>query len=130
MSATSNKPNPSVIFLGLPSHHHYVPLPVQDKVQAGLKLAQQQADAADVRMTQVMVAPEEFGRFREELGKGGWDAVIIGNGIRSTMELTGYMERAIAAVRELAPQAVVVFNTTPDDSIIALRRWFPNIKQA
>lgn len=53
------------------------------------------------------------------------DCVIIGNGIRSQMGLTHFMEQLIDVVRTSAPKAKLGFNTVPEDSLDAVRRWFP-----
>ncbi len=100
---------------------------MQDAVARGLREAQQQADAAGVHMQQLMVAPEELHQIVEALRSKPWDAVLIGNGVRSSLELTPYLEQLVAAVREHAPQAVVMFNTTPLTCMDAIRRWFPAV---
>ena len=131
MSSSNTKSDPSVLFIGLPPHHPMVGSPeLQDKIEKGLAHAQQLADSAGVHMTQLMIAPEELPRFREALQKETYDAVIIGNGVRSNMELTPHMEKIIATVVEVSPKTAICFNTTPDDSVDAVRRWFPHVKKA
>ena len=43
------------------------------------------------------------------------------------MPLTHFMEQLIDATHRLAPQARIMFNTTPDDSLDAVRRWVSSI---
>ncbi len=125
----SIKATPSILFLGLPSHHPLVPVEMQDMVEKGLREVQAQADAAGVQMHQVMVAPEELPAIEAALKSRPWDGVIIGNGVRSNMDLTHYMERLIVAIRRDAPQAVLMFNTAPLTCMDAIARWFPHVKK-
>jgi hypothetical protein len=123
----STSATPFVLFLGLPSHHPLVPAAMQDAVEQGLRETQKQADAAGVHMQQVMVAPEELPQIEAALRSKPWDGVIIGNGVRANMDLTHYMEQLIVAIRRDAPQAVLMFNTTPLTCMAAIRRWFPRV---
>jgi hypothetical protein len=126
----STNATPSILFLGLPSHHPLVPAAVQDMVELGLRETQRQADAAGVHMQQVMVSPDELPTVEAALKAKAWDGVIIGNGVRSNLDLTHYMEQLIVAIREYAPQAVLMFNTMPLTCMDAIRRWYPHVKEA
>lgn len=53
------------------------------------------------------------------------DGVLIGNGFCSSADLTVQFEQLVNVVRERAPTAKLLFNTTPADTIDAIRRWFP-----
>lgn len=53
------------------------------------------------------------------------NAVVIGNGVRSNQELTPFLEQLVNAGHEAAPNAKILFNTFPTNTIDAVRRWFP-----
>ena len=128
---TSTKTHPSILYFGLPAHHELNPPQIRDKVAAGLEASQQLADSLGLDWLQLMIPPEAMETdFVAALQSKQWDGVLIGNGIRSTMSLTPYMEKVIVEVRKHAPGAVLLFNTTPDTALDAVRRWFPDVKQA
>lgn len=52
-----------------------------------------------------------------------WDCVLIGNGVRSLPSNFLLFEALVNAVHEHAPGAKICFNTKPDDSAEAVRRW-------
>jgi hypothetical protein len=52
-----------------------------------------------------------------------WDCVVVGGGIRKPPELADLFERVINAVHRHAPAAAIAFNTKPDDTLDAARRW-------
>ena len=51
------------------------------------------------------------------------DGVIVGFGIRGIPENTYLFEKVVAAVRQGAPQAKLMFNTSPDTTVDAAKRW-------
>jgi len=52
-----------------------------------------------------------------------FDCVLIGAGLRQPGERLLLFEKIINLVHELAPNARICFNTTPADSVDAVRRW-------
>lgn len=52
-----------------------------------------------------------------------YDLVLIGAGIRAIPANFAPLERLISVVHEGAPQAKICFNTRPDDTEQAVRRW-------
>ena len=52
-----------------------------------------------------------------------WDCVVVGGGIRKPPELLELFERVVNAVHSQAPAAAIAFNTRPDDTLDAVRRW-------
>ncbi|CAM6114457.1 unnamed protein product [Calypogeia fissa] len=83
--------------------------------------------SAGIKFEFAAVKPEE--RALAELGRKLQskrpDVVVIGNGIRSAMELTYFMEQIIDIVRTNAPQAKLAFNVNPVDTLDAVKRWLP-----
>ncbi|CAM6114459.1 unnamed protein product [Calypogeia fissa] len=97
-------------------------LPLKKALEA---LPAQMADAG-IHYEFASVKPEEGGlaELGPKLQSERPDVVVIGNGIRSNMELTHFMEQIIDIVRTHAPQAKLAFNTRPDNSD-AVKRWLP-----
>lgn len=54
-----------------------------------------------------------------------FDCVMIGAGIRLPPSKLVLFEKLVNAVHRHAPGAVLCFNTRPDDSVEAVRRWLP-----
>ena len=78
----------------------------------------------DVVLCQVDTAPaaaEE--QVRAQLGRGEFGLALIGGGVRLMPEHTELFERIINVLHEMSPGIRLCFNTAPDNSIDALRRW-------
>ncbi|CAM6118683.1 unnamed protein product [Calypogeia fissa] len=84
-----------------------------------------QMAAAGIKFEFAAVQPGEMSlaELRRKLQSQRPDVVIIGNGIRNNMDLTYFMEQIIDIVRTNAPQAKLAFNTRPNDSLDAVKRW-------
>ncbi|KAJ3151203.1 hypothetical protein HDU86_006194 [Geranomyces michiganensis] len=120
----------SIILVGLPPDHPKVPADMREKVALGLKKIEStiRETAPDVTYAFVPALPDEpIEKFKQALlaVKPRVQGMVIGNGIRSNMELTAWMEQLINALHEVLPDAKVMFNTFPSDTIDAIRRWFP-----
>ena len=50
--------------------------------------------------------------------------VLTGFGIRGIPENTFFFEKVVEATRRGAPKATLVFNTSPDSTVDAAKRWF------
>jgi hypothetical protein len=59
----------------------------------------------------------------ERLGAKKFDCILIGAGVRSIPAHFLLFERLINLVHAHAPQAKLCFNTKPDDTVEAVRRW-------
>lgn len=62
-------------------------------------------------------------KLRECLADGGFRVAMIGAGVRMAAEHTLLFERLINVTTELAPGIRFAFNTSPESTIDALRRW-------
>ena len=51
------------------------------------------------------------------------DCVLIGAGLRKTDQVLVLFEQIVNAVRVACPGAALCFNTVPEDSAEAVRRW-------
>lgn len=58
----------------------------------------------------------------EQLRKRTFDCVLIGAGLHAPEQLLLF-ERLLNVVHALAPRAKICFNTSPEDSAEAVRRW-------
>jgi hypothetical protein len=58
----------------------------------------------------------------ERLRARSFDCVLIGAGLRGSEQLQLF-ERLLNVVHALAPAAKICFNTSPEDSADAVRRW-------
>lgn len=63
--------------------------------------------------------------YRAALEGTYYDIVMIGGGVRMDPTLTHLFEVLVNVTRELAPQAVLVFNTGPATTAEAVLRWLP-----
>ncbi len=66
-------------------------------------------------------AAEEF--IRERLSEAHFDVVVIGAGVRMAPEHTILFERLINLLAATAPGIRFCFNTSPETTIDAIRRW-------
>ncbi|WP_197383236.1 hypothetical protein [Mycolicibacterium mengxianglii] len=64
-------------------------------------------------------------RFRDKLESGDYAIIVIGGGVRLEPSLTHLFEALVNCVLAYAPNATVCFNTGPDTTIDAIRRWWP-----
>ena len=97
-------------------------------IKAQLEALPDQMRAVGVDFRFFDVAPDEadgLARLHDALKEKSYDGVVIGNGVRSNMPLTEWLEKIIDVIRQCAPNAKLMFNTTPATSVDAVRRWFP-----
>jgi len=59
----------------------------------------------------------------EQLKCKSYDCVLIGAGVRTVPRHFALFERLINVVHERAPGAKLCFNTRPDDTAEAVKRW-------
>ncbi|KUM80163.1 hypothetical protein [Streptomyces curacoi] len=60
---------------------------------------------------------------REHLQEHAFGLAMIGGGVRMMPEHTLLFERLVNVLTETAPGIRLCFNTTPEDTVEALRRW-------
>lgn len=60
---------------------------------------------------------------RETFGRETFPLAMIGAGIRALLEHTLLFERTVNVLIELNPSIRLCFNTSPEDTINAVRRW-------
>ncbi|KAJ3036912.1 hypothetical protein HDV00_002205 [Rhizophlyctis rosea] len=118
---------PSVVLVGLPYDHPQVPENLREMVRAGLQQAEQSVAALPfpVKYEFIPTRPEDsLDILKQNLIDRKVDAVVIGNGIRSNMGLTPWMEKIINTAIEARPGVKILFNTLPNNTSDAVARWF------
>ncbi|KAF2813705.1 uncharacterized protein BDZ99DRAFT_459479 [Mytilinidion resinicola] len=68
---------------------------------------------------------ESMQRLEKVLAEKEWSGVCIGIGIRANRQFTPLFESLVNTVHEKSPHTKLLFNTQPDDTIEAAKRWFP-----
>lgn len=59
----------------------------------------------------------------EALGKREFACIIVGAGLRLPPPYLKLFEKVINVIHERAPRSKICFNTSPSDSLEAVRRW-------
>jgi hypothetical protein len=73
---------------------------------------------------QVPAAPDEAeAQVRDRAGTGAFRVAMIGAGVRMAPEHTLLFERLVNTLNEIQPGIRFCFNTSPETTIEALRRW-------
>ncbi|WP_221639323.1 hypothetical protein [Nocardia bhagyanarayanae] len=78
----------------------------------------------DIVSCQVPADPDAAeAQLRECASRGSFRVAMIGAGVRMAAEHTLLFERLVNVVAEIAPGIRFCFNTSPETTIDALRRW-------
>ncbi len=96
-----------------------------EKIHAGIAVAQQQFAERGWEGDVGLFRPDETaGPMVERLvASKNYDCVVVGAGVRLPPRGLALLEVVINAIRKAAPNAVIAFNTRPDDSADAAARW-------
>lgn len=133
MTGTSTGANPStgdtVLLLGL--HPSAVDLSLHPEITQEMLETRIAAGEAALREAGFDIVPcqvpadldEAEKRVRECLAARPVQVVMIGAGLRMAAEHTVLFECVLNLLSELVPGIVFCFNTSPDTTIDALRRW-------
>eukprot|EP01113_Clastostelium_recurvatum_P024097 TRINITY_DN2874_c0_g1_i1.p1 TRINITY_DN2874_c0_g1~~TRINITY_DN2874_c0_g1_i1.p1 ORF type:complete len:119 (+),score=27.66 TRINITY_DN2874_c0_g1_i1:114-470(+) len=112
------------VLIGLPSDHHLIPAAVQPKIAEGLAKIGAKFEAEGLDFHFFAASPESgLEGFKKHLQDKPADAVIIGMGVRGNPELTVFLEQIIDAARSVLPNVRILFNTTPETTIDAAKRY-------
>ena len=128
--------NPTIMLIGLPPTDDSAvldsasapPPEVRAMITEQLEALPEQMRAVGVEFMFFDITPQEsagLDRLRDALRAKPFDGVVIGNGIRSNMPLTPWLEQLVDVIHETSPRAKLMFNTVPATSVDAVRRWFP-----
>jgi hypothetical protein len=121
----------SVLVIGLDpalidfSQPGYAPGMDATKVRAGLKSSEEELTRLGYT---VQMCLTDFGEtaeavLRGRLTKKRFDCILIGAGVRTNPSNFMLFEKLINVVHEHAPQAKLCFNTMPNDTAAAVKRW-------
>ena len=114
----------TILLIGLPPGHQGATLAsatvpdadMRAMIKSQLEALPQQMRDLGVESSFCEVFPMHAGgldRRRDTLQGNPCDGIIIGSGVRSNMALTGWMEQIIDVIRTSAPDAKLLFNSTP-----------------
>ncbi len=99
-------------------------------MNASKVMASLQADDAHLKALgyDAQLCLTDFGETAEavvqaRLKEKSYDCILIGAGVRLIAQNTPLFEKLINVVHAHAPQAKLCFNTRPDDTAAAIRRW-------
>jgi len=97
-----------------------------DAVITALAHEQARFDAAGIAADICFVGPDQgraVDQIVEQLTAQEYRCVVIGGGIRKPEAMLEFFETVINLVRRHAPGAAIAFNTNPQNSLDAARRW-------
>lgn len=119
---------PSILHIGLPWDH---PILVSighnpDVIHAGLDRSQELMLSAGYDYLFLPFGPEDgVVPLEETIAKKKWDGIVVGNGVRSTKDLTPFLEQIVNTIVEKTPSTKILFNVSPESTLDAAQRWFP-----
>ena len=95
------------------------------EIHAGIALALEHMAERGWRADLCLIRPDETAGpdVQRMLTAQVYDCVVIGAGIRLPPRSLSMFEAVINAVHRAAPDAVIAFNTRPEDSADAAARW-------
>lgn len=118
-----------ILAIGLhPSALDYSKLPGLDEAALTARI---EAGSAALRAAGFDAVPCQIGndpdeaesQVRKALADGPFGLVMIGAGLRANIDYTLLFERILNAVVESSPGIRFCFNTSPETTVDALRRW-------
>lgn len=121
-------PSKSVLLIGLvPELVDFSATPGMsaEKIRAGIDAEEKKLEQAGYEAHHLLIDLGETAEavIRAKLGERGFDCVVLGAGLRVPPPHLRLFEKVINLVHELAPGAKIAFNTSPADSMDAIRRW-------
>lgn len=95
------------------------------KIQAGIDIAETTMTERGWDSDICMIAPDDSGItvLAAQLAKVDYDCVVIGGGLRIPPKGLEFFEKVVNAIHQGAPNAVIAFNTRPQDTAEAAARW-------
>jgi hypothetical protein len=117
------------ILIGLPVGSPRVPEHLHDMVRKGLEQNYNVFKEAGIEYKDCFLEPEDGTKPLLELIKQRKpDGIVVGFGVRGSndQEITFFLEKIVNDVQRKYPQTTIMFNVSPDSTLAAVRRWFPN----
>jgi len=120
----------SFLTVGLPLDHPSVPEHMRERIRQAVTEAQAQYKRCNCDIQGFTPSPEgDLSDLVSRLQSHKLDGVVIGFGVRSNPDHTVLFERIVDAVRTHAPQAKLMFNSSPTNTLAAIQRSFPEVKE-
>lgn len=95
-----------------------------EKIHAGIAVAMRQMADLGWHADLCLVRPDTAASvLQSKLAANSYDCVVIGGGIRIPPKSLPLFEALINTVHKAAPGASIAFNTRPDDTADAVKRW-------
>lgn len=96
-----------------------------EKIHAGIKLAVADISKRGWLAECCLFNPDETAvpTVERQLTANRYDCIVIGAGVRLPPNRLVLFESVINAIRRLAPQTAIAFNTRPEDTGTAAARW-------
>ena len=118
------------VLIGLPLDHPSIPAHIQPHLKQSVAAVWSTLSRANCSSSPLHVAENDLPLVASYLQqhKAELSGVVIGMGVRSSAQLTPFFEQLVDCVREHAPQAKLIFNSSPTDALDAIQRWFPEVK--
>lgn len=99
-----------------------------EQVERGLDAARDEATEMGLDFDTFLIndGTEIDRELREKLRERHYAFIVIGGGVRFEPGLTHLLEVLVNAVMSVSPGSVLCFNTGPDKTMAAVRRWWPH----
>jgi hypothetical protein len=96
-----------------------------EKIHAGIAIAMAKMAERGWQADLCLIPPDATAGplLEAQLARAHYDCVVIGAGIRLPPKSLPLFETAVNAVHKAAPNAVIAFNTRPEDTAEAAARW-------
>ena len=116
------------VLIGLPLDHPSIPAHIRPTLQQSVAAVWSTLSRANCSISPLHVAETDLPLVVSYLkDRPETNGVVIGMGVRSSKELTPFFEQLVESVRLHAPQAKLMFNSSPTDTLEAIQRWFPEV---
>ncbi|ACL55582.1 hypothetical protein [Methylobacterium nodulans] len=98
-----------------------------EKIHTGIALALKQMRERGWKVDHCFIHPDATAAaaVKQQVMSETYDCIVIGAGVRLWSRHIAVFEAVINAVHKAAPQAMIAFNTRPEDSADAAERWLP-----
>ena len=95
-----------------------------EKINAGIALGLAKIKERGWQGDPCMITPDEAGRamLERQLASASYDCVVIGGGLRLPPKGLALFETVVNVIHQGAPDAVIAFNTKPEDTADAAAR--------
>jgi hypothetical protein len=99
-----------------------------DTVRRGIEATRRTLDEMGLDFDNFLIDRTESveARFRDKLASNDYAIIVIGGGVRLEPSLTHLFEALVNCIRTHSAHSTMCFNTGPDTTPEAIRRWWPH----